>query len=159
VNKPYLSDPEQIVFTSKAFEGLRLLQQSGVRLILISNQSGIGRGYFTEEEFKAVHYRLIALLEEQQIYFDACYYCPHAPEEHCDCRKPSIGMLKQACEDFAVIQECSWMIGDSECDIKLAQNFSIRSIFLKKSGPCECSEADKTAVCSNLLECAKLIIS
>ncbi|MBP1583394.1 MAG: HAD-IIIA family hydrolase [Victivallales bacterium] len=98
----YLADPAKIAFTPHAAEGLRLLQDNGYLLIMITNQSGIGRGLITIEQFHGVQERMFSLLEAEGVHFTACYHCPHRPEDNCHCRKPNTGMLEQACLDFAV---------------------------------------------------------
>jgi len=131
----YLADPAKIAFTPHAAEGLRLLQDNGYLLIMVTNQSGIGRGLITVEQFHSVQERMFALLESEGVHFTACYHCPHKPDDNCHCRKPNTGMLEQACHDFAVDRQKSLFIGDSEADMRLADNFQLRNIFLTTSKP------------------------
>ena len=102
VDKGYLSDPEGIEFLPGILDDLRALQDSGFMLIMASNQSGIGRGYFTEKDYAAVQARLDELLKSNGIAFTGYYYCPHAPDENCACRKPKPLMALDAAKTFNI---------------------------------------------------------
>jgi len=129
----YLSDPDQAVLLPGVAEGLKALAAQGFRLIVVSNQSGIGRGYFTEAEAHAVNARVGETLRAQGVDIAAWYICPHAPDQPCDCRKPSPGMIDRACAAFAVDLPASIMIGDKDIDLQLAGNRGMRG-FLVTSG-------------------------
>jgi len=131
VDKQYLREPAGIEFTPRALEGLQRLQAAGYGLVLVTNQSGIGRGLLTENDLAAVHARLRELLARQGLALDAIYYCPHHPQDGCRCRKPATGMLEQACRDFAVDIAQSVMIGDSEADIRMGRAFGLAIIQLR----------------------------
>ena len=122
VNRPYLRDPAQVELFPGAVEGLVAFRRAGYRLIVVSNQSGLHRGYFTREELLAVTKRLEELLGQGGVALDAIYYCPHTPDEACDCRKPRTGMVEAACRDFAIDRARSWMVGDKAADLELAKN-------------------------------------
>ncbi|NLG15683.1 MAG: HAD family hydrolase [Lentisphaerae bacterium] len=128
VDKNYLSDPAGIEFFPNALEGLKAFQAFGYQLVMITNQSGIGRGYFTENDLKLVHDRLKELLQDNRVQLLDIFYCPHAPEENCTCRKPKTGMLIDACQKYNVDLESAAMIGDSKVDVNLAKNFGITAI-------------------------------
>ncbi|HMA52701.1 MAG TPA: HAD family hydrolase, partial [Magnetospirillaceae bacterium] len=100
VERNYLSDPDQLELIPGVTEALRRLRDLGYGLAVVTNQSGIGRGYFTAGAVEKVHERLKALLAEGGASLDAIYICPHAPNEPCDCRKPLPGMAKQAQAEF-----------------------------------------------------------
>ncbi len=125
---PYLSDPSLVALTPGAAEALAEFRKIGFVIVLISNQSGIGRGYFTEEQLKKVNDRMLELLGAGGATLDAIYYCPHRPEENCNCRKPKTGMLEQACHDFDVDKAHSVMIGDLKGDINMGKSFGIKTI-------------------------------
>lgn len=125
---PYLSDPDKAVLTPGAAEALAKLRQAGFGIILITNQSGIGRGLFSVEQMHAVNNRVRDLLRAGGADFDAVYFCPHAPQDECSCRKPKVGMLEMACRDFQVDLSRSVMVGDSSGDIQLGKNFGIRTV-------------------------------
>ena len=121
VNRPYLRDPAQVELFPGAVEGLVAFRRAGYRLIVVSNQSGLHRGYFTREELLAVTKRLEELLGQGGVALDAIYYCPHTPDEACGCRKPRTGMEEAACRDFAIDRARSLMVGDKEADLELAR--------------------------------------
>ncbi len=132
----YLSDPDQAVLLPGVAEGLKSLMDQGFRLVVVSNQSGVGRGYFTEAQAHKVNARVDEMLKRQGVDIAAWYICPHAPEQPCDCRKPSPGMVDQACAAFAVDLPASIMIGDKDIDLQLAGNTGMRG-FLVTSGHAE----------------------
>ena len=127
---PYLSDPNKIRFTPDACQGLREMMRIGYHLALVTNQSGIARGYFTMEQLNAVHKRLTTLLEWEGVHLDGIFLCPHGPKDNCSCRKPQVGMLLQACQALDVDRDHSVMIGDKEADILMGQNFHLKTVQL-----------------------------
>lgn len=126
----YIKDPDLVSIPSSVISGLHLLRDTGYHLVLVSNQSGISRSYYTEEDVQAVHQRMCELLEAENLFLDAYYYCPHAPEDNCRCRKPAPGMLEQACKDLEIDQENSFMAGDYDTDMILAKNFNIPGLLI-----------------------------
>ena len=125
---PYLSDPSLVALTPGASEALASFRELGFSIVIISNQSGIGRGYFTEEQLRKVNARMLELLADGGATIDAIYYCPHRPDENCNCRKPKTGMLEQACRDFDVDKAHSVMIGDLKGDVDMGKSFGIKTI-------------------------------
>ncbi|HTV34121.1 MAG TPA: HAD family hydrolase [Methylocella sp.] len=117
----YLSDPSQAVLLPGAVEGLQSLAKQGFLLVVLSNQSGVGRGYFNEEAVRAVNARVHEMLHRKGVTIAAWYFCPHAPEQACHCRKPLPGLIDQACADFAIDLSRSLMIGDKDVDLRLAE--------------------------------------
>ncbi len=111
-------------------EGLSILQDHGHPLIVVSNQSGIGRGLLTEAEALAVNGRVDALLREQGIRILAWYFCPHAPDSQCECRKPRPGMLLEAARDWALALPGCFVVGDKQSDVELADTVGGRGILL-----------------------------
>ncbi|MCQ2396747.1 MAG: HAD family hydrolase [Lentisphaeria bacterium] len=126
----YLSDPDGVELLPNAAEGLKLLREKGYRLVLVSNQSGVGRGLITMEQLAAVHARLVQILAENGVALDAAYLCPHAPSEECACRKPLTGLIDAARKDFAIPQG-SVMAGDKAADIQLARNAGLVAIQIR----------------------------
>lgn len=117
----YLSDPRAIRFLPGAVEGLQLFQAQGWPLVLITNQSGIGRGYFGLEELHAVHARLETLLKDQGVQLAGIYLCPHAPDHGCDCRKPNPALALQAAAELGLDPGDSVMVGDKLSDLELGR--------------------------------------
>jgi histidinol-phosphate phosphatase family protein len=100
VDKVHLRDPDGIEFAPGAIEGLRLLRDAGFALVLITNQSGIARGYFDAARLEQIHGRLQSMLAAEGLRLEAIYVCPHGPHDGCDCRKPAPGMVKSAMRDM-----------------------------------------------------------
>ena len=119
----YLSDPAGVELLPGALAGLKRMHSLGLALVLVSNQSGVGRGYFGRDAVERVHGRLLELLEQGGATLDAIYICPHAPDEACCCRKPLPGLIKRALKDLGL--DCgigpaqSFVIGDKPCDVDL----------------------------------------
>jgi D-glycero-D-manno-heptose 1,7-bisphosphate phosphatase len=121
VDKVYLSDPDGIEFAPGAIEGLRLLRDAGFALVLITNQSGIARGYFDLATLERIHDRLKSMLAAEGIRLDAIYFCPHSPDDGCDCRKPAPGMVRTAMRDLGFDPGEVVVIGDSDADMGAAE--------------------------------------
>ncbi len=123
----YLSRLEDIKLLPLAKEGLELMKECGYRLIVVSNQSGVGRGYFTEEFVDKTHEVLNEMLGG---LIDKFYYCPHRPEENCSCRKPKTGLIDRAIEEFNIDRNKSFVVGDKESDIELGINAGITPLLI-----------------------------
>jgi D-glycero-D-manno-heptose 1,7-bisphosphate phosphatase len=104
-----------------AAEGIRLLNEHGYKVVVVTNQSGIARGYFTERMLAEIHDKMITQLAERGAHVDAIYYCPHHPDDNCDCRKPKPKMVFQAAVDLDIDLSRSYVIGDGEMDVELAR--------------------------------------
>ncbi len=124
----YLHRPEDYRLLAGVVEGLRALQGAGFGLAIVTNQSGIGRGYFTVEQFDALQAHLIADLGQHGVRLDGSYFCPHLPDAGCDCRKPATGMLRRAEAELGADLAKSWVIGDAESDIELARRAGCRAV-------------------------------
>jgi len=132
-NRPgtYLLHPRGLKFYAGAFKALRIIAGLGYRLIVVSNQSGIGRGYMTLARSKAINMKLVSALRAEGIELDGVYFCPHKPEDDCRCRKPGRGLADEALRHHAVDLRRSLVIGDKVSDIKLADALGVRAVFLK----------------------------
>ncbi len=117
VDVGYPKDPEQVALVEGAADVLRELQQR-YSLVVISNQSGIGRGMIDEREAAAVHARFLAEFERRGVHFSGCYYCPHVPGAGCECRKPAPGLLVEAAAELVLDLARSIMIGDKPSDLE-----------------------------------------
>ena len=132
----YVHRIENFHFMPGVFEALRHFKALGYKLILITNQSGIGRGYYSEEDFQKLTNWMQERLEKEGVRLDAIYYCPHHPQQGCDCRKPEPGMITQAAKEHGIDLTNSWMIGDKPSDIEAANRAGVgHTILLKKEGP------------------------
>ncbi|MGD9713759.1 MAG: D-glycero-alpha-D-manno-heptose-1,7-bisphosphate 7-phosphatase [Thermomicrobiales bacterium] len=131
------SRPEELVLFDDLETELRELQSSGFRLILITNQSGIARGYFAVADLEAMHAHLARLLQDRGVRLDATYYCPHHPDgtvaefaKPCDCRKPAPGMLLSAARDLDIDLNKSWFIGDILDDVEAGNRGGCRTVLV-----------------------------
>jgi D-glycero-D-manno-heptose 1,7-bisphosphate phosphatase len=133
-DKNYLSKPEDVEFIAGAFEGLRLLQENGFLLIIVTNQSGIGRGYFTIDDMNRVHEYIASKCAEHGIRFARIYYAPEAPGQPSYGRKPSPRFLFDAQKEFKVDLSRSYMIGDKLVDLECGWNAGVRRCILVRTG-------------------------
>ena len=144
---------------------VRRINQSGMKAVLITNQSGVERGYFAEETVHEVHNALRTELGRWDAHLDAVYFCPHRPESGCDCRKPRPGMLLRAQQELHVDLKQSFMIGDRYLDIELARAAGARSILvLTGDGQAELNEHEGEPmqpdyISENLLRAVEAILS
>ena len=117
----YLSDPSRIAIFPGAIEALSQLSRAGYALVIVTNQSGIGRGLFTEDQLAIVHRHLEELLAAGGVRLDGIYHCPHAPDQACDCRKPLPGMALDIGRRYGVELGEVPMVGDTLRDLQAAQ--------------------------------------
>lgn len=123
---PYCNDPDKFVIFPDVPVAIRRLNDAGFLVIVITNQSGINRGYFTEETLSKIHERLLKDVSVCGGHIDDIFYCPHTPEENCDCRKPKIGLGLRAVEKYDIDVSGSYMIGDHDKDIEFARRLGCR---------------------------------
>ena len=150
VDKDYLYKIEDFQFEPKADEALKILYDSGYILIVVTNQSGIARGYYSEEDVEILHQNLLKILQEKGIKISKFYYCPHHPTKgvgkyktDCECRKPNPGMLLKGIEEFNIDTSLSYMVGDKKSDVDAGLKAGVTSIFLnngKEEVPKDLSE-------------------
>ena len=129
VDKGYLRDPEGIEFMPGVLPALRSFCSAGFLLIMVSNQSGIGRGYFSENEYNAVQARFDELLKANGITFAGYFNCPHSPDDACECRKPKPLLAFRAADEYSIDLSESYMIGDKDSDIEFGTNFGAKASF------------------------------
>lgn len=143
-HRPYLSEPDQVELLPGVVEGLQAMISLKLRLIVVTNQSGIGRGYFSSGKVDIVHERMLQLLDEHGIHIDAIYFCPHTPTDKCHCRKPSPGLVEKAADQFGFLSNECFIIGDNICDIELSRGVGATS-FLVRTGYGRKVEQDQLA--------------
>ena len=131
VEREYLSDPAGVELLPNAIAGLRRLRAQGFGLIVISNQAGVGRGYFTMADVNAVNARLAALLREAGVTLDGIYVCPHKPDDGCACRKPAPGLIQQAAREHGFDPRDCVMIGDKAIDIETGRQVGARTVLVR----------------------------
>lgn len=133
VEKHYLSDPEQLELYPGVAAAIRRLNRMDLGVVVVTNQSGIARGYFDLARLEEIHTRLYALLEAEGAAIDGLYICPHGPDDDCDCRKPLPGMVDQAVTDHHFDPTRAFMIGDKEVDVELGRAVGAAT-FLVRTG-------------------------
>lgn len=131
VDTHYLSDPEALRLETGAADGLRQLRDMGFRFAVLTNQSGIARGYFTRTRLDEIHDRLTAMLTAEGITIDGYFICPHGPDQDCPCRKPLPGLGEQARDALGFDPHQAWMIGDKDADIGLGQALGARTVLVR----------------------------
>jgi D-glycero-D-manno-heptose 1,7-bisphosphate phosphatase len=131
VERHYLSDPSQVELIPGAAEGLAQLAIMGLGLVVVTNQSGIGRGYFDEARLHQIHHRMCELLATHGVWLSGIYSCPHTPEDHCTCRKPRPGLVERAARELDFDPTEAFVIGDKPCDIELGQRIGAATLLVR----------------------------
>ena len=126
----YISDPRKVEIFGEAVEALKALKEAGYLLVVITNQSGIGRGYFSPEDLEKVNMRMSSLFEERGVLFDGIYICPHVDENKCTCRKPQPGLIFRAAREHEIDISLSYMVGNSKSDVMAGVAAGCRINFL-----------------------------
>lgn len=138
VDKAYLYQIEDFEYMPDVIEGLKKLQTAGYLLIIVTNQSGIARGFYTREDYKRLDRWMKGDLAKNGVYITASYYCPHHPQAvivryrtECDCRKPCTGMFIKAAADWDIDLSASYAIGDKPRDVAICRNTACRGILIE----------------------------
>jgi histidinol-phosphate phosphatase family protein len=133
VEKHYLDDPEGVELLEGAADGLRRMLRLGLGLLVVTNQSGVGRGLFDEARLESIHERLLARLADEGVRLDGIYACVHHPDVGCRCRKPAPGLVERAAAEQRFRPEECFVVGDMESDVRLGQMLGA-STFLVRTG-------------------------
>jgi len=155
VDTGYCHEPDKVKLIEGAAEGLRLLSDDGFFLVIITNQSGVGRGYFGEKDVVAVSTRLHEEFRARGADFDALFYCPHHPLDECDCRKPRPGLILRAASEHNLDLHSSFTMGDQESDVEAGRYAGTRTVLISEQGRSSVL-ADFHA--KTLIEAAQLIL-
>lgn len=126
----YISRPDELQILPGVLEAISDLTQAGWKIIVFTNQSGVGRGLITESELQAVHDRLLDLVAAAGGQLTAVYACPHAPDDGCDCRKPKPGLLLRAAREHNIDLATSYAVGDSPRDISAAHAAGCKTVLV-----------------------------
>lgn len=160
VERHYLSDPTQVELLPGAVEGLAQLVALGFGLIVVTNQSGIGRGYFSETTLSQIHRRMCDLLSPHGVRLAAIAYCPHTPADACFCRKPLTGLIDRSAKELGFDPASSFVIGDKPCDIEMGRRIKAKT-FLVRTGYGASVESENVVqpdyVVNNLRDAARVI--
>jgi D-glycero-D-manno-heptose 1,7-bisphosphate phosphatase len=168
VDYGYVYKKKDLYFIDESIEGLKLLQKAGYLLIILTNQSGIARGYYTEEDFWDFQNFFNNTLKTYGIKIDGVYFCPHHPKGiikkysiECECRKPKIGMFRRAINDFAIDTSISYAIGDNLRDLEICKSTLVKGILIDNSLNCSSNNIKTNYFVkkSNLLDAALYIVN
>ncbi|WP_312635393.1 HAD family hydrolase [Oscillibacter sp.] len=165
VERNYLGDPARVTLLEGVPQALKRLADAGFLLVMVTNQSGVARGYFTMDDVARVNGRVAELLEREGVRLDAVYICPHheqgsVPEYavSCTCRKPSPGMALAAAKEWNLDLSASYMIGDKHTDVSFGRNFGARESYLVRTGHGAEAESGYYVVVARLSEAAADIL-
>jgi D-glycero-D-manno-heptose 1,7-bisphosphate phosphatase len=127
----YVLSPDQLSLVPGAASALRELRELGLGIVVVTNQSPVGRGWITREELDAIHARLSELLEAEGASVDGYYACPHAPDEGCDCRKPRTGLAMRAAADHGFDPAEAFVVGDHRGDVEMGRRIGARTLLVR----------------------------
>lgn len=130
VDTGYISDPDDLVFIKGAKKGVKLLKDNGFLVFIVTNQSGIGRRYFSLKRFNAVNERLLSLFSKDGIKIDGIYFCPHHPNKKCRCRKPKPKIVYDIAKKYEIDLKKSYFVGDKLIDVQTGKNAGCKTILL-----------------------------
>jgi D-glycero-D-manno-heptose 1,7-bisphosphate phosphatase len=152
----YCGDPKNVEVFQGAADALRRLKANGYKLVVITNQSGVGRGYFTEEDYRAVEAEFLRQLGEGLL--DGSYHCPDLPGTNSTRRKPAPGMMLEAQRDHRLDLSRSWFVGDKTSDIECGRNAGVRTILLETGYDAGEANCGANFVAPNLAHAADIIL-
>ncbi len=155
----FLSRVEDLRLFPFTADAVKTLKDSGYLVIVVTNQSGIGRSIYTEEDMHAIHAQIQIELDND---VDAFYFCPHLPDDGCKCRKPGLGMIESALADFDIDLENSWMVGDKKIDVETGLVGNMSTVLVLTGYGHEHQvllEATPTLISADLKEAVKHIVS
>ena len=141
----YLSDPRQITLIPGAVQALRDLRTMGFGLVVITNQSAVGRGFFDEAQLGRIHDRLLEILRAEKIELNGLYFCPHTPGDRCLCRKPQPGLILKASQDLGFDVASTIVIGDKVSDIEMGRRVGARTILVRTGYGAQIAAEQKVA--------------
>ncbi len=159
VDRGYLDSAAGLEFLPGAAEGLRLLYAQGYQLAVITNQSGIGRGMFPLERLHEMNARLTTMVREAGARLEGIYFCPHAPEEKCDCRKPAPGLITQAAAELKFDPRTAVVIGDKDSDIECGLRAGAMTVLITPGRSASRTRIKADAVAADLIGAACAIFA
>jgi len=154
----YLRRVEDFRLLPGAAEAIARLNAAGWLVIVVTNQSGIARGYLNEDILDKIHERMNAELAAIGAYVDAIFYCPHHPDDGCMCRKPRPGLIEQAMRQFSLEPGRCWVIGDKPSDVETGQRAGCRTVLLARTGVPEECESHPDLVVPDLISAVQAIL-
>lgn len=156
----YLNNPAKFEFLPRAIQALKKIFDSEYKIVVVTNQSGVSRGYFTKEILRRIHDKMTDMLTVEGVSIDGIYFCPHHPDDGCSCRKPETGLIIKASKELDIDLNGSFFIGDTTGDILTGKNAGLKTILVEtghggKDGRVNI-KPDYTA--SDLLAAAEIIL-
>ena len=134
----YVRNPDQFQLMPKSAEAVKLINERGLKVIVVTNQAGVAKGYFPEAMVSRVHKKMEAMLSDQGAFLDGIYYCPHHPEgvveayrKMCECRKPASGLIKRASKEHGIDIASSYMVGDKMADVECGHRIGVKGILVQ----------------------------
>ena len=153
VDTKYLYKIEDFVFVDGIFELAKIFSQKGYMIFVVTNQSGIGRGYYSSDDFLHLSEWMVEKFSERDIKIDGVSFCPHLPDSGCACRKPKSGMVDEICKEHDIDLANSWMIGDKPSDMQMAINAGIgNTVFIDLNNYNSSYGFDSVAECKDFIE-------
>ena len=156
VDRHYIADPGKVELLPGAAEGLRRMAAAGYRLVIVTNQSGVGRGLVSAEAADAVTARLLAILEAESVRIELAVACPHAPQDGCRCRKPAPGLIERALHRIGGSLDGAVVVGDKASDIGLALAVGIPGVLVATEGAAR-PDHGQSATVHDLVEAADVM--
>lgn len=156
----YVLEPDQLRLVPGAARALRELRELGLGIVVVTNQSPVGRGWITTEQLDEIHGRLTRLLEAEGAAVDGYYVCPHAPDAGCECRKPGVALALRAAAEHGFDPAEAFVVGDHRGDVELGRRIGARTLQVRTGhGAQEIAEAEPPAdhVVEDLAEAARII--
>lgn len=159
IDRHYLGDPAGLEFLPGATAGLKRFAELGCRIVILTNQSGVGRGLITTEQVQSVNYSLCRMIREIGAEIHGVYFCPHLPDAGCDCRKPAPGLLLQAARELDFEPASAVVIGDKESDVQLGKRVGARAILIAGNTVATGTRTHADFVVEGLADAARLLSS
>jgi histidinol-phosphate phosphatase family protein len=154
-DRHFLSTPLGVRFKKGVLEGLRLLRKHGFKLFVITNQSGVGRGYFSLERVEVINREIDLRLRAHGIFLSGFYICPHHPREGCNCRKPRGGLILRVLKDYPDLEiKSSFVIGDKIRDIEIGDLFGMKKVLISEKPV----QVGADYIARDLLDAARFIV-
>jgi len=129
-HRRYVTNQQEFKFIPGSIEGIKKLRRCGFKLFVISNQAGVAKGLYSQDDLEKINRKMLVQLEKEGVQLSGIYYCTHHPEDECSCRKPKLGLLEKAISDLGAKPKISFFIGDSFLDMAAALSFGAKAMLV-----------------------------